>query len=289
MVGCSREHQLGERRRLGSRPHRGGYAAFRALGVAHFDEAPKPALECREVRCASRQRPNREPRRMAVAVLSDRGESVIHRAWAVFCLKPRREVDHTGQNGQSGAPAVAPVAHPELKPGAHYFTEVATVVEECDNRLRDNQPDVALEAVTEAAQEVLPSVGAFGDVDQQRSILDSYREYSHIVGPLVEGPAGFKVEARVMPVAGEDAVLDCSAVEWEAHVRAPVVDREQAAVRIEQNDRVTADNDRTAVTLGQLAGRDRAQPLTIAFSFFARLVALRWNAGESGNLCRVPH
>jgi len=178
---------------------------------------------------------------------------------------------------------------PNSRPAPHYLARVAALVDQCDDRLRDHQPDVALEPVAEAAQEVLPPIAAVGDVDQQRAILDSHREYAHIVGPLIEGPAGCEVEARVMPVAGEDAVLDRSAVQREAHVRAPVVDREQAAVRIEQNDRVTADNDRTAVALGQLADRDRTQPLTVAFNFFAGLVWPRWNAGESGKFGGALH
>jgi hypothetical protein len=178
---------------------------------------------------------------MAVAVLGDRREAVIHRARTVICAKPGCEVGHTGQQSQSSAPAVAPVPHAELKPRAHHLARVAALVEQSDDRLRDHQPDVALEPVAEAAKKVLSPIAALGDVDQHRATLDSHREYAHIVGPLIEGPAGFEVEARVMPVAGEDAVLDRSAVEREAHVWAPVVDREQAAARIEQDDRVTAD------------------------------------------------
>ena len=49
MVGCGQNVALGEGRRLDSRPHRGDYAAFRALAVTHFHESAKPALECREV------------------------------------------------------------------------------------------------------------------------------------------------------------------------------------------------------------------------------------------------
>ncbi len=86
-----------------------------------------------------------------------------------------------------------------------------------------------------------------------------------------------------MPVAGEDAVLDRSAVQREAHVRAPVVDREQAAARIEQDDRVTADRGCTATALGELARRDRALPLMFASSFFARCVLPR-RVGGSGSL-----
>jgi hypothetical protein len=45
------------------------------------------------------------------------------------------------------------------------------VIEHWDDGLRDRQPDVALEAVAEAAQEVLPWIAAVGDVDYERSIL----------------------------------------------------------------------------------------------------------------------
>jgi hypothetical protein len=41
---------------------------------------------------------------------------------------------------------------------------------------------------------------------------------------LVEGAAGREVKAGVVPVAGEDSVAERTAVEWEAHVRAPIVD-----------------------------------------------------------------
>jgi hypothetical protein len=91
-----------------------------------------------------------------------------------------------------------------------------------------------------------------------------------------------------MPVAGEDAVLDRSAVEREAHVRTAVVNREQATVRIEQDDRVTADNGRTAVALGQIGRRDRSQPLVLASSFFARFASPR-KAGKSGSFVGPLH
>jgi hypothetical protein len=45
------------------------------------------------------------------------------------------------------------------------------VIEHWDDGLRDRQPDVALEAVAEAAQEMLPWIAAVGDVDYERSIL----------------------------------------------------------------------------------------------------------------------
>jgi hypothetical protein len=51
---------------------------------------------------------------------------------------------------------------------------------------------------------------------------------------------------------------------------------------------VTADNDRTAVTFGQLARRDRVHPLMLGASWFARVVSPR-QAGGSGNFVRPLH
>src|SRR5207244_2894966 len=68
-------------------------------------------------------------------------------------------------------------------------------------------------------------------------------EAAELVGPLVERAAAAEVEARVVPVAGEDAVLHRPAVEREAHVRAAVVDRVHGAAVGEEDERVTAEVD----------------------------------------------
>jgi len=41
----------------------------------------------------------------------------------------------------------------------------------------------------------------------------------------------------MMPVAGQDAVLDAAAIEREAHMRAAIVERENASVVVHQQDR----------------------------------------------------
>src|SRR5262245_61612697 len=48
----------------------------------------------------------------------------------------------------------------------------------------------------------------------------------HVVCPQIEGTATREIEAGVVPVTGEGAVLDATAIERKAHVRAAIVERE---------------------------------------------------------------
>ena len=80
-------------------------------------------------------------------------------------------------------------------------------------------------------------------VDVDVVALDLDREAAQVVGELVERAAGAEVEARVVPVAGQDPVGDRAAVERKAHVRAAVVDRVDVAVLDEEADRVAVEVD----------------------------------------------
>jgi len=60
------------------------------------------------------------------------------------------------------------------------------------------------------------------DVDDVVPNDDLVRLY--VVGELVESAAAPQVEAGVVPVAGQDAIADTSAVQGKAQVRAAVVD-----------------------------------------------------------------
>ena len=79
-----------------------------------------------------------------------------------------------------------------------------------------------------------------------------------VVGELVERAAGAEVEARVVPVAGEDAVRDRAAVEREAHVRAAVVDGVHGVPVGEEAERVAVDVDDEAAGFAQLGERGGA-------------------------------
>src|SRR5438445_13621861 len=62
----------------------------------------------------------------------------------------------------------------------------------------------------------------------------------HVVRPEVEGAATFEIEASVVPVTGQDAVLDAAALEREAHVRAPIVEGEDTPAVVDDEDRTMA-------------------------------------------------
>ena len=66
----------------------------------------------------------------------------------------------------------------------------------------------------------------------------------HIVRPKIEGAAARKIKSRVVPVAGQNAVLDASAVEWEAHMRTTVVEgKDSTPVFNDQNGAMRATDD----------------------------------------------
>jgi hypothetical protein len=58
-----------------------------------------------------------------------------------------------------------------------------------------------------------------------------------VVRPQVEGAAAFEIEAGVVPVAGQNPVLDAAAFEREAHVRTAIVEGEDAPTVVDDEDR----------------------------------------------------
>ena len=74
-------------------------------------------------------------------------------------------------------------------------------------------------------------------LDPDLAVTHLNRAGRDIIGPEIEGAAARQIEARVMPMAGEDAVLDAAAIERKAHMRAAVVEREDAFRVINHQDR----------------------------------------------------
>jgi hypothetical protein len=65
------------------------------------------------------------------------------------------------------------------------------------------------------------------------------REDWYVVRPQIEGAAAFEIEAGVVPMTGQDAVLDAAALEREAHVRTPIIEGEDAPAVVHDKDRTT--------------------------------------------------
>src|SRR5262245_22025822 len=66
------------------------------------------------------------------------------------------------------------------------------------------------------------------------------RANRYVVCPQVERAAAFEIEARVVPMTGQDSVLEAAAFEREAHVWATIVESEDAPTVVDDEDRTMA-------------------------------------------------
>ena len=131
----------------------------------------------------------------------------------------------------------------EVEPGPEDVDAARVGLEERDRRLREHERDVALEPVPQPLALVRDRIARRAQVDEHVVAVELDREAAQLVGELVERAAGRQVEARVVPVAREDAVADGAAMEREAHVRTAVVDRVHLVAVGEQADDVPVEVD----------------------------------------------
>jgi len=75
-------------------------------------------------------------------------------------------------------------------------------------------------------------------------------ENRYVVRPQIKGAPAFEIEAGVVPMTGQDAVLDAAALEREAHVWAPIVEGENVPAVVDNKDRtMTAVHDEPTLRL----------------------------------------
>ncbi len=93
--------------------------------------------------------------------------------------------------------------------------------------LSDDEPEVVGEAVRKPLTPVRCGV-AITECNLHPDFAVAYfdREDRYVVRPKIKGAAAFEIEAGVMPMTCQDAVLDGASLEWEAHVRATIVEGE---------------------------------------------------------------
>jgi len=171
--------------------------------------------------------------------------------WAVL---GREFVPHqrgAGQNRHSLRPAVGAIPESEQCRPADRVREGA--VDEPDRALREHQVDLVLEPVLDTLQPVRCAVacGRSG-IDPDPAVAELDREGGGVVGEEIERAAAGEVELGVVPVAGQDAVAHGAAMEREAHVRAAVVQGDDAALGVQQEDGATAGLDDLAALSRQL-------------------------------------
>ena len=127
---------------------------------------------------------------------------------------------------------------PERGDGADQFVVVDAGSQQGDQRLRLDQADVLLHPLLEPAQPVLClpltlAIRRHKDVP----IAHLHRVGGDVVREQVERAAARQIEPRVVPVTGQDAVMDAAAVERKSHVGAAVVHCVDLVVVVEDGDR----------------------------------------------------
>jgi hypothetical protein len=215
-------------------------AALRRLGRARLDEAAKPGPVHLGPRLPRGQRLQVEVRRLAGRVARDVHEPVVERAGAVRRLEHRQDAPHRREDRHPRAPAVRAVARAEECRPLEDRSGLARLAEP-DDGFREHEPDVLLQPLVQLAQPVpLPVRLDRPRVQVHLAVAHLDMERRHVVCKRVEGAPAGEVEARVVPVAGEDAVAHRAAAEREAHVRAAVVQREDLLLVHEEYDRPAA-------------------------------------------------
>jgi hypothetical protein len=186
---------------------------------------------------------------------------VVERGRAVGPVEVRYEVREARERRQATEPATAPAGDAEVEPRAKEVDPGRVGFEQRDRRLCHDERDVALEPVPQPLALVRGRIGRRAEIDEDVVALERDREAAQLVRELVEGPAGCEVEARVVPVAGEDPIADGAAMKREAHVRAAVVDRVHLLAVGEQTHDVAVEMDDLpsgCAQLGERSGADTA-------------------------------
>src|SRR5215211_9192836 len=142
---------------------------------------------------------------------------------AVLASQVRQEVHHASMDSQPLSPSTSPVPGAELQSGTKRFGGILCAAKQPDGRLGHNQRDVALQPIPQALAQVSRSVLPRRNIYPYLAVFDLDGEDACLVGELVEGATALEIEAGVVPVAGQDPVLQGAPVQGEAHVGTAIV------------------------------------------------------------------
>ena len=119
------------------------------------------------------------------------------------------------------------------------------------DRLGDDKAEVVGKAVVEASVPVGCGVGmAERGLHPYFQVAHFDGTGRHVIGPQIEGTNAREIEASIVPVARQDAVLDAAAVEQKPHVRTTIVECEDAPAVMNDKDRTMCPaHDETALGL----------------------------------------
>ena len=228
------------RSRLGER---GLERAFGRVGRAGVDEAPVPAARAGRSGTSVRlERADGEARRVVARVARDEREAVDERERVVVGVEVGEQVRHRDEHGEARAPTRAAVARAELDAGAHDLGRGATPASSSPSTDFAMTSEMSSSSPLRRRAWRWPTGSASTRGAHEHVVAaDLDVEAARVVGPQVERAARHEVEARVVPVAGDEPGLDRALVEREAEVRAAVLDRERGVVVPEHDDRQRAD------------------------------------------------
>src|SRR5215204_1191332 len=235
-VRCRREQQARKRGRRGAVRDGGEQGAFGGLAMAYRAPVPEPALKRREIGPARKWRAL-PSRRLAVAVRRDPPGAVEEREIRLLFRQHGEEVAERGENGGADPPAVAVLdgeqrCLPQDLPRGHARRELSP------HGLGDHEAEIVRKTVVEPTAPMARGIAmAERRLDPNLSITHLDRTGRDIVSPEIEGAAARQIEARVMPMTREDAILYAAAIERKAHMWAAVVEREDASPVINHQDR----------------------------------------------------
>src|SRR5262249_5737887 len=188
---------------------------------------------------AWRGRPS-PPRRLAVAVRRHAARAVEQGEIGFLLWQHGQEIGERREDRETHAPAVA-VLRAEQRHLSHDVGPRYVGGELTMHGLGDDEAEVVGEAVRKPLTPVRGGIGMTErglHPDVAIAHLDSADQYA--VRPQIEGAAAFQIEAGVVPMTGQDAVLDAAALERKTHVRATIVEGEDAPAVVDDEDRPMA-------------------------------------------------
>jgi hypothetical protein len=207
--------------------------------MAHLCPTSQPALERGRIRPAS-QRRTFPPRRLAVAVRRHAARAVEQGEIGFVLWQRGQEIGERRKDREAHAPAVA-VLGPEQRHLPHQVGRTHVGRKLTMHGLGDDEAEVVREAVRKPLTPVRHGIGMTErGLHPDLPVAHLDRAGRYVVRPQVEGAAAREIEARMVPMTRQDAVLDAAALERKAHVRATIVEREDAPAVVDDEDRPMA-------------------------------------------------
>lgn len=136
------------------------------------------------------------------------------------------------------------------------LTISAIVLVEGEDGFDSEEVEILLKSIAQPAEPAILLVHAgWIGIDVDDAAFDLGLVDLNVVGEEIEGAAALKIEAGVMPVAGENAIADGATIERESHMWTAVVDGVGPTIADKDDDAVATTRDNSG-TLDGIEGAD---------------------------------